>query len=185
MLHAQMSNPDLAQDSLSLEQGGLVIVGGGGADDLGGGRGADVIFGLGGADFLAGRAGDDILSGGDGDDILFGGKGADLLEGGGGADTFIFDRVNGADRPDEVVDLTADDIINLARIDADATQDGNQAFHLVDQFTGHAGELMLRQVVTIVGPGFAQLEGDVDGDGQADLLVKLDGDQSSFDHFVL
>jgi hypothetical protein len=31
--------------------------------------------------------------------------------------------------------------IDLSAIDANSTKAGNQAFHMVDHFTGHAGEL--------------------------------------------
>jgi len=59
---------------------------------------------------------------------------------------------------------------------------GDQAFHLVSAFGGHAGELVVgyddfREVTNI--------SGDVDGDGTADFLITADGDHTGFNHFVL
>jgi serralysin len=70
----------------------------------------------------------------------------------------------------------------LRRIDADLTQDGDQAFHLVNKFTHHAGELLLTYDSA---RGVSLLQGDVDGNGKADLIIWLTGDQHQFASFVL
>jgi hypothetical protein len=72
--------------------------------------------------------------------------------------------------------------IDLSAIDADATQAGDQAFHLVSAFTSQAGELSLSFDSV---HGVTDLIADVDGDGTADFLVVLRGDLSEFSHFIL
>ena len=79
--------------------------------------------------------------------------------------------------------MTNFDTIDLKKVDADTTRGGNQAFHLVSNFTGEAGELMLDFQA---GPNRTLLRGDVDGDGAADLTVVLSGgNYTGFTGFVL
>jgi serralysin len=61
------------------------------------------------------------------------------------------------------------------------TQDGDQAFTVVDAFTGHAGEL----VIEVVGDTtFIRI--DRNGSGVADPTeLTLSGDHGDFDAFVL
>jgi serralysin len=126
-----------------------------------------------GAFRVFGGAGQDILTGGAGDDLLFGGLGHDVLTGGAGADTF---RYQGAgESTATALDLiegftSGSDRIDLTRVDADSTQAGDQAFTFLGggAFTGHAGEL---RVYEDQGTWF--VAGDVDGDGNADLLISL------------
>jgi hypothetical protein len=64
------------------------------------------------------------------------------------------------------------DKIDLSAIDADIHEDGDQAFKLVDSFTGEAGQLDV--LVTDGGAnGYAYLRGDVDGDAVADLFIRF------------
>lgn len=150
------------------------------AELLRGTTGDDLMLGLGGNDRMEGRNGDDDLRGGTGADQLFGGNGADRLvgmtgpdrlTGGTGDDSFVFlalaDSAPGAH--DIILDFTAGaDVIGLTAIDANAGLAGNQAFNFVgaSSFGGVAGQL--RQAG-------AFLEGDVNGDGVADLRIELRG----------
>ncbi len=165
--------------------GGDLVVGQGGADKLVGGGGDDEVHGGAGADRLLGAGGADTLDGGDGDDVLTGGRGQDEISGGAGADRFVFVATAESDkvqRADHITDLSSGDLIDLAAIDADTTQGGDQAFHQVGHFSGHAGELVLTYRS---GDDLTLLRADVDGDGKADLVVQLDGDQSAFAGLVL
>jgi Ca2+-binding RTX toxin-like protein len=120
-----------------------------------------------------GGAGDDDISGSDNADILAGRLGADLLTGNGGNDVF---RYNGADESapgasDEIRDFTQGDIIDLLRIDADTTVEGNQAFTFIggDDFGNKAGELRFEHVT---GSTWL-IQGDRDGNGESDFEVTL------------
>jgi Ca2+-binding RTX toxin-like protein len=137
-----------------------------------------------GADRLSGGKGDDALLGGGGDDVLAGGAGADQLTGGAGADVFFFAKAADSTpaHADLVTDLEASDTIKLSSLDADTTQAGNQAFHLVSALGGHAGELALSYDA---GANVTTLAGDTDGDGTADFQVLITGDASGFTHFAL
>ena len=68
---------------------------------------------------------------------------------------------------------TVGDRVDLSAIDADTNQAGNQAFTYIGaaSFSG-AGQLQ----VTASGTANTIIRGDVDGDGTADLLIKLAGD---------
>ena len=70
----------------------------------------------------------------------------------------------------------------LAAIDADTGAAGDQAFHLVGAFSGAAGELV---VVYNAASGRTLIQGDVDGDGQADLSIAVQGDHHDFTNFAL
>lgn len=137
-----------------------------------------------GADLLQGHGGDDSLAGGGADDTLEGGAGADVLTGGTGADTFTYATVGASTalQSDLITDLESGDSIDLSAIDADTTTGGDQAFALVGGFTGHAAELTLTYDS---GADETLLRGDVDGDGQADLVIRMSGDQTGFTGIVL
>ncbi len=142
------------------------LVGDGEANTLKGGIGADHIKANGGDDTLVGRAGDDIL---------IGGRGADKLTGGDGADRFVFrtgDSGATTKTADVLRDVTKADTIDLAGWDADATRKGDQAFDFIGRakFGGEAGELRVVREETRTW-----IEGDTDGDGKADFLIRLDG----------
>ncbi|MCF3643009.1 endo alpha-1,4 polygalactosaminidase [Rhizobium sp. TRM95111] len=148
------------------------------ADTLRGSTLADAINGLGGNDVLSGRAGDDTLRGAAGDDRLTGGSGADQLYGGSGADTFVFRSIRDSAATPSGRDIIAGflrkqgDTISLTGMDADTTKGGDQAFNFIDgdRFSGKAGEL---RVMRKSGDTF--LSGDVDGDGEADFSIRVDG----------
>ncbi|MDB5430608.1 MAG: outer rane adhesin like protein [Caulobacter sp.] len=137
---------------------------------------ANTITGGGGADTLAGLDGADKLNGGAGNDVLNGGVGADLLTGGAGADTFLYTGVDNSTATvfDTIADFSSaqGDVLDLAGVDANSVVAGDQAFAFIGTaaFSHAAGELRY-----VVSGGTATLQGDVDGDGLADLVVRLTG----------
>jgi Ca2+-binding RTX toxin-like protein len=150
---------------------------------------------------LKGGAGDDVIDGRGGNDTIYSGLGADTLWGGAGQDTFVFTdyrdsgvtytpRSDGGFNVvnhgiDTIKDFqTGTDKIDLSQIDADTTHSGNQAFHIVDQLTGHAGELRVFLGTSVdsqdpVNEAWFMLQGDVNGDGNPDFqLVAMVNDLS-------
>ena len=134
--------------------------------------GNDVIFGLAGNDRLVGDAGQGFYHTGPGDDVLVGGLGQDRLSGNRGADMFDFNAIAESRAGDKSRDLINDfshsqgDRIDLATIDANTGVGGDQAFALIgdEAFHGVAGELRFAAGI---------VQGDIDGDGKADLEIKV------------
>ncbi len=128
-------------------------------------------------DYLSGFGGNDAIKGSGGADTLVGGAGRDKLTGGADNDTFVFqdtsDSTVAKGGRDTILDFhhSEGDKIDLSAIDAKSGSDRDDAFRLVDQFTGRAGQL----VVEAVRGGFL-VSGDTDGVGGADfsILVKTD-----------
>lgn len=149
---------------------------------------ANTITGNDAANVLSGAAGADVLVGGAGDDVLFGDGGRDALTGGTGADRFMFRAgETGATltTADRIADFTtADgDRLSLAAIDAVAATPGDDRFAFIGSaaFGGVAGELRY----VFVGSG-TLIEGDTDGDGRADMAIRLSGNvMLSASDFVL
>ena len=122
---------------------------------------------------MFGGAGDDIFVGGQGADTLHGAGGSDRLTGGGGADLFQYRSAgeSTAADPDEILDFAAGtDKIDLRFVDADSAATGDQAFSFIGSsaFSGAAGELRAYE-----NNGTWFVEGDVDGDGNADLVIAV------------
>jgi Ca2+-binding RTX toxin-like protein len=161
------------------------VVSGVSASDITGDDNDNAIDGSAFWDTLRGGIGDDSIAGGGGKDLITGGAGADLFVGGRASDTFIFDALSDSSvgAPDHINDLEKKDVIDLSAIDADTNIAGDQAFSLVSSFDGHAGELWVH---FDSDSGNTFVDGDVDGDGQADLRIVADG-HLFFDikHFVL
>jgi Ca2+-binding RTX toxin-like protein len=153
-----------------------------------GGAGADTLVGGGLEDALFGGAGDDLLYGMGGADSLTGGGGKDTLRGGLGADRYIFGSVSDSTPSafDTIVDFHAGEKIELAAIDADGNSaNGDSAFTWIGAaaFSYQAGQLRAYQQ-----GGAWWVEGDTNGDGVADLLVKvvtIDGTILATTDFVL
>jgi Ca2+-binding RTX toxin-like protein len=139
-----------------------------------GGAANDIIAGGPGSDAFVGGGGDDQLYGLGGNDWLEGGAGADSLRGGLGSDLFVYKSASEstATATDHILDFeSSSDLINLQAIDADTNTGGDQAFSFIGQnaFSHTAGELR------ISGSGSTWfVEGDVNGDGVADLVIQVD-----------
>lgn len=140
---------------------------------------SETINGTGGDDRIFGENGNDSLNGGAGNDILIGGAGADELTGGAGKDWFRYTSVSessaagGIDRIIDFGGAATGERLDLSAIDANSNAGaaGDQAFTFIGVdaiFTGTAGEL---RVVNNNGNWF--VEGDVDGDGSADLVIQV------------
>jgi Ca2+-binding RTX toxin-like protein len=164
-------------DNATTGDGADTLIGGGGGDYLGGGGGDDKLFGQDQNDNLVGAAGIDRLAGG---------LGADTLSGGTDGDIFAFATLAeswAADGVDLITDLENDvDRIDLRKVDADTTVNGDQKFKLTSAFTHHARELVLTYDS---GTDRTLIQGDVDGDGVADLSILVAGDHHDFTRFLL
>ncbi|MBX7526425.1 M10 family metallopeptidase [Qipengyuania vesicularis] len=202
---ADLAYGDAGNDTAYLDDGDDIAWGGEGDDLLNGLGDHDTLYGEAGDDQLYGTSGRDELHGGDyndtldggahsdtlygdaGDDIIIGGSSYDQLHGGTGADIFWFaegDTGRWKGNADVIHDFSQSegDLIDLSAIDAIAGG-GDDAFTFVGEaeFSGTAGEL---RFFTENGDTFAAA--DTDGDGFADLQVRLEGlyDLTSAD-FVL
>jgi Ca2+-binding RTX toxin-like protein len=152
------------------------MIGGAADDSVYGGVGNDILAGAAGNDLLRGDDGADRLNGGAGDDVLNGAAGQDFLTGGTGADSFLFGAgQTSADHAlaDTILDFDSagGDRIDLHYMDANSQVVGNQAF----AFIGTAAFTAAGQVHYASGGGETWLEGDVDGDGQADFAIHMAG----------
>jgi len=138
-----------------------------------------VLKGGAGDDELTGGRGSDTLSGGAGDDILIGGRGGDQITLGAGDDRIVYTAVieSAQGSRDRILDMTADDILDLSAIDANTGLGGNQAFFQAASLSGTAGQYTL---VYDSGANESVLAADVNGDGVADLLITLSGDVTGF-----
>lgn len=166
-LHGEMGNDTIdggpGNDLIWGGQGNDRLLGGPGRDTINGGAGNDTIFGGEGNDLLRGNQGADWLFGGPGDDTLVGGMGPDRLEGGPGRDTFRYLAAHDSrpDNPDRIVDFTrGEDILDLTAL--------NVAYAGSGAFRGprsvrweHSGDSTHVLV-------------DLDGDGRADMLIRMD-----------
>ena len=148
--------------------GNINAIGNTAANFLTGNLANNNLFGLDGDDKLWGGGGQDSLVGGSGADGMWGGAGSDSYFGGAGADYFNFTTVT--DSPtggsDYIGDLTTLDSVDLSAIDANVNASNDQAFVFIggNAFGGNAGELRFAN---------GQLEGDVNGDGTADLVIRV------------
>jgi Ca2+-binding RTX toxin-like protein len=139
------------------------------AIDLAGAAGSQSLFGNDAANTLNGKGGADKLIG-DG--------GQDRLTGGAGADQFIFakgDTASNSAKADVITDFSGADRIMLESVDANSSQAGDQDFTFIGSAAFHdkAGELR----VAISG-GDTFIQGDMDGDGAAELMIRLIGKHS-------
>jgi len=177
---------DDGDDNMQGNDGNDTLNGGLGNDGLDGGAGNDTLSGDAGNDYLGGGEGNDILNGGDGNDVFVGGAGKDTLTGGAGADAFFFTALTDstAAAPDKITDFSwADgDYINLSQIDANTSLAGDQAFSFVNSFTKQAGQATLTYDAASNTSTFSA---DVDGDGVADFVLQVSGQQDTSHGWVL
>ena len=120
---------------------------------------------------VRGGRGADTITGGAGNDTIWGNLGADTLKGGGGFDIFEYQAAadSTAAARDSILDFAAGDKLHLAGIDADGNAaNGDSKFAWIgDAAFGHiAGQLR----ATAADGGWL-VEGDIDGDGAADLVI--------------
>ena len=163
-------------DAIDGGRGDDTLNGNAGDDILDGGGDDDTLDGGSGDDTLHGGSEDDILIGGDGNDELTGGSGTDRLTGGSGADRFVFN--DATDSPSQAPDLVFDfnsvqgDQIDVSEIDAVSGTPEHEEFIFIDDdaFSGSAGELRFVQ-----DHADGLLEGDINGDAQADFTIELLG----------
>ncbi|WP_415409633.1 beta strand repeat-containing protein [Synechococcus sp. A10-1-5-9] len=131
---------------------------------------------------LEGNAGKNRLNGKAGSDTLIGKEEKDRLTGGSDADIFLFQSINDSGitnaTRDQITDFTADDTIDLSRIDADPNTIGDQAFVFIgsDRFTD-IGQARFSNAV---------LRLNIDDDLFADFQINLKGvSELSTDSLIL
>ena len=162
-------NGGTGNDTLSGGFGNDTLNGGDDDDSLSGDAGNDTLNGDAGNDTLNGGDGNDIMNGGDGNDILIGGVNRDTMTGGAGADVFRF----GTGDFSGTTSTTADRILDFSRAQGDSidlSALGTLTFIGTGAFTGAAGQLRYQ----IVG-GNTLVSADLDGNGTADFMIRLDG----------
>ena len=183
---------DIGDDKLGGGAGNDLLFGGRGNDQafgndgddlLDGAQGNDALFGGLGNDTLFGRDGNDTITGGGGDDIVNGGAGRDVMFGAAGADTFVFDQDDSgtsAATRDVIGDFGFNDVIDLRRMDADESANGNSAFAFGGTVAG------ANSIWFSVQGSNTFVFGDTDGDGTADFAIGLAGVSGvSADDFLL
>ena len=132
---------------------------------------AQVLRGQRGNDVLVGRDSDDLLVGGRGKDLLVGRRGDDRMRGGSGADFFRFTQVDAETRGiDRILDFNPQqgDRLGINAVLGMRKSLSGQGWSYIaaDSFGGSAGELRFSGGL---------LQGDLNGDGAADLQIRLAG----------
>ncbi len=164
-------------DAFFGDDGNDRLFGEAGGDNLFGGNGNDLLYGGADEDQLTGDSGNDTLYGESGSDTLRGSGGVDQLYGGLGSDRFELQAVTDSGTTVATGDRIRDfsraqgDQISLLEIDA-ITGGANDAFSFIGTaaFTNVAGQLRYQVVA-----GETRVTGDVNGDGVADFLIRIDG----------
>jgi hypothetical protein len=137
---------------------------------------------------IFGGQGADTITGGQGADIIVGGLGPDAMTGGLGNDVFMYRTADDSisSGRDGIQDFAIGDILDLSRVDAIEGTPGNDAFTFIedDPFNNVAGELR----ASIFAGSIWLVEGDTDGDGNADLeffVTVSDADPITITDFLL
>ena len=167
-------------EDLELAQGWAAVRGYGNELDnlILGNSGANLLYGRDGIDWLKGASGNDIVYGENGNDTLEGGAGTDRYYGGAGRDKFVFRNGDFGGTTSATADRIHDfsqadrDQIHLSNVDANWLVAGDQAFSFIGSgaFSHTAGELRAYQ-----SSGVTWIQGDFNGDGVADFLIRVDG----------
>lgn len=168
-------------DILTGDEAANILYGNAAGDRLIGGNGADTLYGDGYLGIDRPSTTNDlpkVFEAPAGNDMLIGGAGGDTLVGGAGADTFAYQRLG--DSRGNATDLITDfgrgsDVIDVSRIDANTARAGNQAFHL-GETAGHTGDIVVRYNAT---NNVTTLAFHTDGDGVADMTIRLSGDHAN------
>ncbi|UWQ19659.1 calcium-binding protein [Jannaschia sp. M317] len=142
-----------------------------GNDSIAGGFGADTVIGGTGNDTLTGSAFGDEIFGGDGMDFVNGGFGSDRVNGGADADAFF--HLGIADHgSDWIQDYNGAEGDVLVYGQAGATRD---QFQINTTTTPTAGADDVAEAFVIYRPTGQILWALVDGDGQAEINLRLNG----------
>lgn len=132
----------------------------------------DTLLGNNVTNVLTGGDGADVLNGRGGNDTLIGGLGRDRLVGGPGKDTFVFNNVNElgtqVGTTDLIVGFTAQEVINLAAIDANVLINGNQKFTFQTTPLTGAG-----QITFVNTANSTIIRGSTDADADPEFLIVL------------
>lgn len=163
-----------AGDDFLTGRNGATLVGGAGNDDLTSEYGVNLLLGGAGDDLLNCANAGGTMNGGLGKDVLYGTAAFGLST----PVTFQFDET-ARHGVDEIGYMEANDTIDLSAIDADVNTAGDQAFHTVSAFSGHAGELVVK-----TGGPYDRILMDTDGDGAADISIRVEP-YHGFGSFVL
>ena len=153
------------------------------ADSIVGSSTSNLLNGGGGNDTIDSGLGSDTVSGGEGNDQLDGQSGTDTLIGGTGNDVFKFssakdlskalakaDTISDFTRGEDQIYLNFDSNTKVKGIQTSFNFIGNQAF------TKTAGQV--RFTPTLIdsdGSNYIFLQGDTNGDGSFDFVIKLSG----------
>lgn len=160
-------------DTLWGEGGNDLLAGDAGHDVLQGGAGNDSLWGGADGDRLVGDVGDDLLDGGAGRDTLLGAAGRDTLRGGldgdvliGGLGPDVFRFVSFAESHRSQADVIQDFAVDEDRLDLRGL---GLHYRDDDPFTG------ARQIRWQHAGSETHVLADLDGDRQADVMVRLLG----------
>jgi Ca2+-binding RTX toxin-like protein len=138
----------------------------------------------------------DYIYGGTGDDTIYGGLGADTLDGGTAFDPHVetpseegfvniyayqsvLDSMAGHS---DLISMRLEDFIDLSDIDANAETEADDAFVIVSALTGAAGQLTVKYEP---GSLLTTVTGDADGDGVGEFQIRIQGDATEFDGWIL
>ena len=160
------------------DEGNDTVFGSKRADKIDAWDGNDTVHGGRGNDIIWGETGVDTIYGDEGKDKIYGNADMDHLYGGAGADRFMYfahyDSYAGS-ASDWIHDFSQaeGDRIDLKKVDANSTKNGNQDFRFIGnaEFSGKAGELHYH-----IAGGTTYLEADRDGDSVADFAIRFDSE---------
>jgi Ca2+-binding RTX toxin-like protein len=159
------------------------VIGTNAADTISGNSSSNNLNGGAGNDTIRSGSGGDLISGGEGNDQVDGQGGTDTLTGGLGNDVFVFSSAKDLSKAlanaDSITDFTRGDDKIYLTFDSNSRVKGVQtSFKFIGSqaFSKNAGEL--RYTPTLIdkdGTSYIYLQGDTNGDGSFDFIIKLSG----------